>query len=333
MLASFNKQYLIKLLGMLSILHFILCAPLYGASSAVPVNGRPIRLVVGYPAGGGVDFFARAIAGKMSAVLGQQCIVDNRPGAATNIASEIVAKSIPDGHTLLINNIAFAVSPVMTEKLSFNPVSDFSGISQVAVLANALVVNPAVPIYSVTELIAQSKARAKSLQYGSAGNGSSTHLAAELFKNLANIELVHIPYRGAALAMTALLSGEVQLMFASLPTALPQVRVNKLRALGVTSQFRSRAAPDLPTVAESGLPGFEMNSWIGVMGPSQLMQATINRLNVAVNQAVASQEVKDLFSREGADAIGSGSREFNQYVIHEIAKWGKILKKAGIRPD
>ena len=294
---------------------------------------RPVRLVVGYSPGGGVDFFARVLASKLSGTLQQQCIIDNRPGAGTNIASEIVARSAPDGHTLLVNNIAFAVSPVMSATLSFDPARDFAGVSQLTVSANALIVYPGVPAKSVSEFITLVKARPRSLNYGSAGNGSSTHLAAELFKNMAAVDIVHVPFRGAAGAVTAILGGEVQVMFASLATALPQMRAGRVRALAVTSRVRAKAAPELPTIAESGLPGFEMNSWIGIVGPAGMPTERVNRLNAAIVRVLQMPEVGEQFAREGGEATGSSPAQFQAYVNAEIMRWGRLLKQAGIRGD
>lgn len=310
-----------------------LAAAAAAVCAAQPASVRPVRMVVGYSPGGGVDFFARVLSSKLSDTLKQQCIVDNRPGAGTNIASEIVARSVPDGHTLLVNNIAFAVSPVMSARLNFDPERDFAGVSQIATSANALVVHPSVAVASVAEFISLAKTRPRTLNYGSAGNGSSTHLAAELFKSLAGVDIVHVPFRGAAGAVTAILSGEVQVMFASLPTALPQVRAGRVRALGVTGKTRSRAAPELPTVAESGLPGFEMSSWIGIMGPAGMPAERVRRLNAAIGIALQMPDVSEHYAREGAEAVGSGAAQFQTYVNAEIVRWGRILKQAGIRGD
>ena len=300
---------------------------------AQSASERPVRLVVGYSPGGGVDFFARVLASKLSGTLQQQCIIDNRPGAGTNIASEIVARSAPDGHTLLVNNIAFAVSPVMSATLSFDPARDFAGVSQLTVSANALIVYPGVPAKSVSEFMTLVKARPRSLNYGSAGNGSSTHLAAELFKNMAGVNIVHVPFRGAAGAVTAILGGEVQVMFASLATALPQMRAGRVRALAVTSRVRAKAAAELPTIAESGLPGFEMNSWIGIVGPAGMPKERVNRLNAAIVRVLQMPEVSEQFAREGGEATGSSPAQFQAYVNAEIMRWGRLLKQAGIRGD
>jgi tripartite-type tricarboxylate transporter receptor subunit TctC len=294
---------------------------------------RPIRMIVPYVAGGGVDFFARILARKLSDLLRQQVVIDNRPGGGANIGADLAARSAPDGYTLFVTNIAFAVNPSFTDKMPFDPQKDFSGVSQIATLANCLVVHPAVPAKSVTELLDLARKRPGQLNYGSAGNGSSTHLAAELFKGLAAVDIVHVPYRGAADAVVAIVGGQVQSMFASLPSVLPHVRANRLRALGVTGSTRSRAAPELPTVAEAGLPGFEMSSWIGIMTRSGTPPQIIAVLNRAVGEALRSPEVADGYAREGGEAVGSTPEQFESYVHAEIVKWGKIVKQAGIRPD
>lgn len=294
---------------------------------------RPIRMVVPYSVGGGVDFFARGIARKLPELLQQQVIVDNRPGGGANIGAEIVARAAPDGYTILVANIAFAVNPGFSDRLPFDTRRDFAPVSQIATLSNALVVHPSVNARSVAELLAVARSSPGKLNYGSAGNGSSTHLAAELFKVLAGVDIVHVPYRGAAEAITAIVAGQVQVMFASLPTALPQVRANRLRALGVTGQQRSRAAPELPTVAESGLPGFEMSSWIGILTRAGTPATAIATLNKAIGVAVRTPEVVELYAREGSEAVGSTPEAFGAYVNGEIGKWAKVIKQAGIRPD
>ena len=303
------------------------------AATADRYPERPLRLIVGYPAGGGVDFFARVLAQKLGENLRQQVIVDNRPGGGSNIGSEIAARAAPDGYTLLVANVALAVNPSFSAKLAFDPRKDFAPVSQIATLANALVVHPSVAAKSVAELLALARARPGKLNYGSAGNGSSTHLAAELFKNLAVVDIVHIPFKGAAGAVTAILGGEVQVMFASLPTALPQVRAGRLRALGVTGATRSAAAPELPTVAEAGLPGFEMSSWIGIMAPAATPRSIIDTLNRAIATALKTPDVVDGYAREGSEAVGSTPEQFGAYVQNEITKWARIVKAAGIRSD
>lgn len=294
---------------------------------------RPIRMLVGYPAGGGVDFFARVAAQKLSEQLKQQVVIDNRAGAASNIASEMTAKANPDGYTLLVTNIAFAVNPALFAKLPFDTPGDFTMVSQIATLTNALVVHPSLNVKNVAELIAMAKGRPGQMNYASAGNGTSTHLAGELFKNVAGVDVVHVPYKGAPAAITAIVGGQVQMMFATLPTALPQVRAGKLRALGVTSAKRSGAAPELPTVSEAGLTGFEVSSWIGLMSPAKTPEAVVARLNRALVEGLKSQDVAEYFAREGGEAVTSTPEQFNGYVRAEIAKWAKVVKAAGIRAD
>jgi tripartite-type tricarboxylate transporter receptor subunit TctC len=309
----------------------LLGAAAAAAADAYPV--RPVRMIVSYPAGGGADFFARVLARKLGETLRQQVIVDNRPGGGGSIGAEIAARAAPDGYTLFLVNISFAVNPSFFKRLSFDSVRDFAAVSQVATLANALVVYPAVEIKSVPDLIAFAKQRPGQLNYGSAGNGSSTHLAAELFKNLAAVDIVHVPYKGAADAITAIIGGQVQLMFASLPSALPHVRSSRLRALGVTGRTRSRAASDIPTVAEAGLPGYEMSSWNGILTRAGTPPATISQLNRAIGEALRTPDLIEVYAREGSEAVGSTPEQFDALVRSEIVRWAKIIKQAGIKPD
>jgi tripartite-type tricarboxylate transporter receptor subunit TctC len=292
---------------------------------------KPVRLLVGYAAGGAVDFFARIMAQRLGEYLGQQVVVDNRAGAGSNIASELVAKAPPDGYTLLVANIAFAVNPSLFAKLPFDPVRDFAPVGQFTALTNVLVVHPSVPVTSVKELIALAKAKPGKLNYGSAGNGSSTHLAAELFKNQAGLNIVHIPYNGAAPAIVALLGGQVDLMFATVPTALPQVKAGRMRALAVASAQRSAVAPQWPTVAESGLPGFEVSSWIGIIAPAGTPAPIIARVNQEIGKIARLPEIQEQFAREGGEATTNTPEQFAAYIKSEIAKWGKVVQQAKIR--
>jgi tripartite-type tricarboxylate transporter receptor subunit TctC len=304
-----------------------------GTATAQDYPSRPIRMLVGYPAGGGVDFFARVAAQKLSEQLKQQVVIDNRAGAASNIASEMTAKANPDGYTLLVTNIAFAVNPALFAKMPFDTPGDFTMVSQIATLANALVVHPSVGVTNVKELIALARGKPGQLNYASAGNGTSTHLAGELFKNVAGIDILHVPYKGAPPAVTATVAGQVQMMFATLPTALPQVRAGKLRALGVTGAKRSNAAPELPTVSEAGLPGFDVSSWIALMAPAKTPPAIVARLNRALVEGFRSPDVGEYFAREGGEAVTGTPDQLTAYVKSEIAKWAKVVKAAGIRAD
>jgi tripartite-type tricarboxylate transporter receptor subunit TctC len=294
---------------------------------------KSVRVVVGYAAGGAVDIFARNISQKLGESLGQQFVVDNRAGAGSNIASDIVAKAPADGYTLLVTNIAFAVNPGLFAKLPFDPVKDFAPVGQFTALTNVLVVHPSVPVTSVKELIALAKSNPGRLNYGSAGNGSSTHLAAELFKNQADVNIVHIPYNGAAPAIVALLGGQVDLMFATVPTALPQVKAGRMRALAVASMRRATVAPQWPTVSESGLPGFDVSSWIGLIAPAGTPGPVIAKLNQEIARIVRLPEIQDQFAREGGEATTNTPEQFAAYIKSEISKWGKVVQQAKLRVD
>ena len=328
--ATMNRVSSAVVVALLASVNCIHCPDSIGAGT---YPDRPIRMIVPYAAGGGVDASARLVARKLSDLLHQQIVIDNKPGGGANIGAEIAARSAPDGYTLFVGNIAFAVNPGLMEKLPFDPQRDFAGVSQIVASVNCLVVHPAVPANSVTELLSLVRKRPGQLNYGSAGNGSSTHLAAELFKSLASVDIVHVPYKGAADAVVAIVGGQVQIMFASLPTVLPHVRASRLRALGVTGSTRSPAAPELPTVAEAGLPGFEMTSWIGIMTRSGTPSQIIAVLNRAIGEVLRSPEVAEGLARKGDEAVGSTPEQFESYVRAEIIRWGKIVKQAGIRPD
>jgi tripartite-type tricarboxylate transporter receptor subunit TctC len=304
-----------------------------GFAQAQEYPTRPVRVVVGYPGGGGADFFARAVTQKLSEALGQPFIVENRPGAGSNIGAEVVARSAPDGYTLLVMNIAFAANPSLYAKLPFDPLKDFTPISQVASLMNLLVVHPSVPVTSVKELIALAKSNPGKMNYASAGNGSSTHLAGELFKSMAGVQIVHIPFKGAPPAITAVLSGEVGMMFAAIPTALSQSKAGRLRALAVGAARRSSAAPGIPTIAEAGVPGFDVSSWVGMAAPAGTPRPIILKLNQEIVKVTRLPDVQEQLSREGAESISSTPEQFAALVRSEMAKWSKVVKQAGIRAD
>jgi tripartite-type tricarboxylate transporter receptor subunit TctC len=295
---------------------------------------RAIRLVCPFPAGGGVDIVSRIVAAGLSEAIGQQVVVENRTGASGIVGTEFVANAAPDGYTLVMGNVAtHAVNVSLFKKLSYDPLKDFAPISRVAELPEVLLIHPSVPARSVKELIAFAKARPGELTYGSAGSGTPTHLAAELFKSMAGVNIVHVPYKGTPPAMIDLMAGQVTMIFSNILSALPPVKAGKLRALGVSSLKRARAAPDIPTISESGLPGFYENSWYGVLAPAGTPAAVVSRLNAAVVQTLKTPAVAERIAQQGAEVTPSTPGEFRDFMRSEIERYGKIVKASGLRVD
>jgi len=291
-------------------------------------------MLVGFAAGGGTDTTARAIGQPLSEALGQQVIVDNRPGAAGNIAADITAHSVPDGYTILKGTIAaLAINPSLYQKLPFDPLKDFEPISLAVSSMNVLVVHPSVAAKNVKELIALAKAQSGKLTYGSSGVGGAGHLAGVLFDQLAGTKMIHVPYKGGAPAIIALVSGEVNMVFATAETAVPQVKAGKIRALGVTTAKRSALLPDLPTIAEGGLPGYEANNWYGLLAPAKTPAAIVERLNREVVKVLNMPNVKEQLFRSGLDASPSTPKEFGAYIKSEMAKWSKVVKASGAKAE
>ena len=304
------------------------------AANAAAYPDKPIRMLVGFAAGGGTDTTARTIGGPLSEALGQQIIVDNRPGAAGNIAADITAHSVPDGYTILMGTIAaLAINPSLYQKLPFDPIKDFEPISLAVSSMNVLVVHPSVAAKNVKELIALAKAQPGKLTYGSSGVGGAGHLAGVLFDQLAGTKMIHVPYKGGAPAIIALVSGEVNMVFATAETAVPQVKAGKIRALGVTTAKRSALLPDLPTIAEGGLPGYEANNWYGLLAPAKTPAAIVERLNREVVKVLNMPNVKEQLFRSGLDASPSTPKEFGAYIKSEMAKWSKVVKASGAKAE
>lgn len=304
-----------------------------GDAFAQSYPNQSIRFIVPYAAGGGVDMIARVIAPMLSERLGQSVVIDNRGGAGGNIGTELAAKTEPNGYILVMGAAALAINVSLYRKLSFDPLKDFVPISLIAATPNILAVHPAVPARSVRELIRLAKAKPGNLNYASAGNGTTSHLAAELFKTMAGINMVHIPYKGTSPAVVALLSGEVAVMLAPALTLLSHIKVNKVRGLAVTGEKRSPAFPELPTVAESGLPGFEARQWYGVLAPAGTPKEIVTRLNGEIVRIVRSPEVTKRFLSDGSEPIGSTQEEFAGYIKAEISKWSKAVEASGARVD
>ena len=295
---------------------------------------KPIRLVVPFPPGGAVDFYARAVQGPLSAELGQQVIIDNRAGASGMIGADNVAKSAPDGYTLLLGNIACLATNVgLYAKMPYDPTQDFTPIMHTVDVNYVLVVNPSVPVTTVPQLIAYAKAHPGKLSYGSAGSGSLPHLATELFKSLTGTDMIHVPYKGGGPMVTDLVGGTTQLVIADQANLMPFVKDGKLRALAVASPQRSAIYPDLPTIAEAGVPGFQATAWNGLVGPAGLPPDVVKRVHNAFAKVMAMPDVHKRLVAGGLDPVGDSPQEFGRFIRSEIAKWSKISKDVGAHVD
>ena len=301
------------------------------AASTYPT--KPIRVIVPQSAGGSTDLAARVVTQRLSDMLGEPVIVDNRPGAGSLNGTETVAKAPADGYTLLAVAASFSINPSLHEKLPFDPVRDFSPITRFAALPHILVVHPTLQAKTVKELIALAKAKPGELNYASSGVATSTHLAAELFRTMTGTDMVQVPFKGGAPGMVGLLSGQVQLYFATISTALPHVKSGKLRALAVTSANRSIVAPELPTIAQAGVPGYEHASWVGLLAPSKTPAPVITKLHETSVKVVNMPEVKSLLLKEGLETVGDTPQEFSALIKREVSKWRQVVKAAGIKPQ
>ena len=308
----------------------LLC--LAGLAQAQPYPVKPIHFIVPFPPGGGNDTVARAIAQQLGPDLGQPVVIDNRPGAGGSVGAELAAKSPPDGYTLFLAGVgSHAVNPNLHARLAYDPVRDFTPITLVATAPSVLVVNPAVPACTVAEFTAYARANPGKLNYASNGNGSAAQLAAAMYESMANVRMVHVPYKGIAPALTDLLSGEVQLMFGTVVALVPHIQAGKLRALAVTSRQRSALLPEVPSLAESGLPDYEAGSWYGVMAPAGTPREIVERLHGAIARALKQPDVAQRLAAEGAIVIGSTPAEFGAHIKAELARVGNVVRGAGIR--
>jgi tripartite-type tricarboxylate transporter receptor subunit TctC len=301
------------------------------AAQAYP--DRPIRLVIPYPPGGATDIVARSLGQKLNDSLGQQLVIDNRAGGGQLIGTDIVAKAAPNGYTLILITITHSINPSLYAKLPYDSIKDFAPVTLVAISPQILVAHPSLPVKNVGELLAYLRARPGQINYASSGNGAGGHLAMELFKSMAGVQLTHIPYKGAGPALIDLVGGQVKLMFTSPLAALPFVKSGKLTALAMASARRSEAVPDLPTVAESGLPGFEASLWYGVLAPAGTPNAIIVTLHNALTAALKAPDVRERLAAQGVEALGGGAREFQAFMRSETIKWAKVVKFAGIKTD
>jgi tripartite-type tricarboxylate transporter receptor subunit TctC len=294
---------------------------------------RPIKLIVGFSPGGAADTVGRALAEGMSSRLGQPVVVENRAGANGNIAAEATARSPADGYTLYFPSVGHAVNVSLYKRLSYDPIKDFTPIGKVFTAPNLLVVASRSPFRSASELIAFAKANPKKLNFASSGQGTSVHLSAELFMRMANIEMVHVPYKGTGSAMPDLLTGVVDLSFPNLPSALPLVKSGQLRALGVTTAKRSSAAPEIPSISEAALPGYEMSTWYGLVGPANLPPEIVQKLNAALQHVLQQPKFRERLLSQGADPAPGSAEDFSRFLVSEIDRWRSLIRAAGIALD
>jgi tripartite-type tricarboxylate transporter receptor subunit TctC len=295
---------------------------------------KSIRLIVPFTPGGISDLLARSLGAKLGPVLGQQIVVENRPGAGTTIASEVVARSSADGHTLYLQDITtHAINASLYRRLPYDSVKDFTLIQMLATTPLILVVHPSLPVKNVKELIAFAKARPGQIIYGSSGNGTIVHLSTELFKSMAGVDMLHVPFKGSPESVVALLSGQVAVSFPTMPPALPLVQAGKLRALAVTSPKRSKAAPDVPTVSEAGLKGYEMVLYSGIIGPANIPRQIVARLNAEIGKVIRSPELKPVLDNVGAEPVTMTPEQFGSHLRSEIDKLGAIVRSVGARVD
>lgn len=327
----FKNKYLYFTFALCTSTTLLLATPVQAAGDEYP--SRPVRLLVPNPPGGGSDAVARILAQKLGERMSQQFVVDNRAGGGGIIANETVARANPDGYTLLLGFIGpMVISPALT-KVPYDSVKDFAPVSLVAAGQYMLVLHPSVPVKSLKDFVTYAKANPGKINYASAGNGSPLHLAAELFKARAGVNMVHVPYKGGGPATAAILAGEVQAVFGSITSVLPQVKAGKLTPMGVTGATRSPIATEYPTIAELGYPGFAMTSWYGVLLPARAPQAVITRLNGAIVAALQERDAIDNLKRQGLDATGGTPEAFAAHIKAELAKWAKVVKDANIKAD
>ena len=313
----------------------LLCAAAVQFAAAQPYPNRPIRLIVPYPPGASTnDILGRALAVRLTNELGQQVVVDNRSGASGNMGSELVAKSIPDGYTLLIGVAGpLAVGPSVYSKLGYDPIKDLAPIAMYASIPYVLVVNPAVPAHNIKELIALAKSKPGQFNFASSGNGGSPHLCGELFKVMAGIDIVHIPYKGAAIAMIEVLSGQIPMICTGATALSAHIKSGRVRALGVASLKRSPQMPDLPTISEQGLTGFEVNSWTGLLAPAKTPEPIVRKLYDAVAKIMATDDMKNFLAGVGAEPALMNPRDFGAYLKVDTERWAKVVKTANLKID
>jgi len=294
---------------------------------------RPVRWIAPFPPGGAADIVSRLLGQKLTEAWGQQIVVDNRPGAGGNLGTEIAARAAPDGYTVVLVPATFTTYPSLTKTPSYDPLKDFAPITLVSSSPTILVVNPSLPVKEVRELISLARAKPGELNYASSGIGASAHMAAELFKSMTRTNIVHVPYKGQPPALLDLISGRVQIMFPNIPVALPHIKAGRLRALAVSTAKRSALFPELPTISESGLPGFEVLQWSGLLAPAGTPRAVVGKYQREIATALNLPDVRQKLASQGFEAVGNTPGEFSDYIRAEIIKWAKVIQEAGIRPD
>lgn len=312
----------------------LLFSGLLASAAHASYPDKPIRLVVPFPPGGGADAIARSLTPRLSQALGQTVYVENKPGAGGNVGAEFVARAPADGYTLLYGtNGTHAINQTLYGNLRFDPVGDFAPVSRLTEIAPMLVVHPDLPVKNVAELIRYARANPGKINFASAGNGTTSHLAGELFKTLAGVDIVHVPYRGGSAAMMDVIAGRAPMMIDVMPNALPQAQSGKVRGLAVASARRAASAPNYPTIAESGLPGFELAAWDGILAPAGTPQAVLNKLNAAIRETLADPHVAASLVARGAQPVPGSPAEFARHIRSESAKWAELIRSSGARND
>ena len=332
---SFKNKYLNNTFAVMLVAGTVAAVPNGALAQDAAANypSRSIRYIVGYTPGGTSDMLARAVGQKLAAAWGQQVIVDNRPGAGTNIGTELGARAPADGYTLFMPTVANAINPTLYPKLGYDMLKDFAYVTNFARVPGIVVVHPSLPAKNVKELIAIAKANPNSLRHGSTGIGSPHHLAGEIFKTMAGVKMVHVPYKGATPAISDIIAGHIEVYFGAMVSTLPHARSNRLRALGVTSLKRVDAAKDIPTLDEQGLKGYETGSWFGMAVPTGTPQAIIIKLHAESTKALQAPDLRDRMIAEGAEFVGDTPAQFTAYIRSELDKWGKAVKASGAKVD
>jgi tripartite-type tricarboxylate transporter receptor subunit TctC len=303
-------------------------------ASAQSYPSKPIRIIVPFPPGGATDILARAVGNELTRTWGQAVPIENHGGAGGNIGADMVAKSTPDGYTLVMGTVGtHAINMSLYSKMPYDTVKDFAPVTLVASVPNVLAVHPSLPVKTVQDLIELAKARPGQIFFASSGNGTSIHLAGELFKTMAGVNMVHVPYKGSAPAVADLLGGQVSLMFDNMPSSLPHIKAGKLRGIAVTSAKRSPALPELPTIAEAGLPGYEASSWFGILAPAGTPGDIVHKLSQTIAASLQAPEMKERLSSQGAEPVGNTPEQFAATIQSEIAKWAKVVKASGAKLD
>jgi tripartite-type tricarboxylate transporter receptor subunit TctC len=319
-------------LGGLAVAAAMAVAPFASAAAAYP--NKTITIIVPFAAGGTTDILARVVGQALGKELGQAVVIDNRAGAGGNVGAQLAARAAPDGYTLFMGTVGtHAINQSLYKKLPFDPIKDFAPLTRVAMVPNVLVTNPGKPFKTVTELVAYAKAHPGKVNFGSSGSGSSIHLSGELFKTMAKVDMVHVPYKGSAPAETDLLGGQIDIMFDNMPAAIESIRAGRLRPLAVTTAKRSPELPNVPTIAEAGVPGYEATSWFGMFAPAATPAPIVAQLNTALVKVLADPEVKKKLAQQGAEPVSEKPEQFAAFIASETAKWSKVVKASGATAD